>query len=221
MGASGIAALAIALFVALPLVLHFQRRRDEELVCERWCFRMTPAAAEEYELLRDEIERSLGTADATHAAAMLLTGTARRRMLDLAVRAILERSEPLLREQLRLMLEVAWHLAAVSPPPHLERARFALAGARRLAALQTFLHSFLVGTRERFAFRVHTLGWVLHLVVRALRRGEGADRAKREQFDAAWGDYHVVGDETLQSYRLLLESIWAAPAADTVPRPAA
>jgi hypothetical protein len=220
MGTSGIAAVAIALFVALPLLLHFQRRRDEERVRDRWIFRMTPAAVEEYELLRDEVRQSLGSADATYAAALLMSGVARRRMLDLAVKSILERSEPLLREQLQLMLEVAWHLAAVSPPPRLEQARFALASARRLAAVQALFHGFLVGTRERFAFRLHTLRWVLRLVVRALRRGEDPDERVRT-FHAAWDDYRVVGDEALQSYRLLLESIWAVPAADTVPRPVA
>jgi hypothetical protein len=221
MGPSGLAALALALFVALPLLMYYQRRRDEDLVREQWCFRMTPAAMEEYEELREQVGLSLRSADATYAAAVLLTGTARRRMLDLAVQSILERSEPLLREQLELMLDVARHLAAVSPPPHLSRARFALSHTRWLAGLHAVVHGFLVGTHERFAFRLHVLVWALRLVARALRRGAGPDERAREAFTKAWGDYRVVGDETLQSYRLLLESIWAIPMADRVPRPAA
>ena len=218
MGLTSIGLLLVATLAVLPILL-LQGRRDEERVAKRWCFLMSPTAREEFDRTRNDLIRRLRCADASYAAALAMTGAARRTMLDLGLEALVETS-PRLLSLVDTMLEFARQLAAIAPAPPISVRRFKGKDVQTLAAIQAVVHYFLVTTRERYAFRLYFISRAIRTLVTYMRTGSAREGLMLSRTRNAWSDYHVLNDETIESYRLLLISIAAVPAADRVERPA-
>ena len=218
MDSTGIALLAVAGLAGLP-VLYALGRRDEARAQEQWSFLMSRWAQIEYDELKAELAQSVRAADHMHEAAKLMDRTGRRQALDLGMRVLVKESQTLF-ELLTMMLDLARRLCAIQPAPPLAPRRFSMRPVRLLARLHSVLHQLVVTTKERFAFRLYILGHAIRAVVRYMRREIGGTHPSREDTEAAWGDYHALNDETLESFRILLASMAAVPTEDRVERPA-
>jgi hypothetical protein len=218
MGVTSLIAVLGALAV-LP-VLRALGRRSERETLRRWSFVVSPAARELFEEIRHELRADLDCADASYAAALALTGRAKRRMLDVAVDDLLETTPGVL-DLLRQAAEFSRKLAVLSPARPLARRRFRHRDVRGWAGVHDAVRPFLVSLRERFAFRVYVLRQAVRIVARYLsgERARGSyDRPSR--LDAAWTDYRTLSDDALESFRLVLASATACRAEERVPRPA-
>ena len=202
MGPSVVAPL-VGLLVAVALVL--QGRRNEALTLRRWCFVLTPAGRAEHDRVRRWIERRVVTSRSAYAAALELSGQAKRELLDAAIAVRLE-TEPRLLELLRTMARLARQLEAIQPcrpvaPSSLRTPRLAL-----LAVVAVAVHQVLVSMLERFLFRLFVIrrGIGMSATVLLQPRSTGA-------LDDGWRDYETLTGEALASLGVLMASASAVP----------
>ena len=181
---------------------------------------MSPGAREEFDRTRAELERGIRRADTSYSAALAMTGRARRMMLDLGLRCLVETS-PRLIALIQTMVDFGAQLATVAPAPPLAPRRLEYEPLKILAAVQVAVHHLLVSTRERFAFRLYFIRRGIYTLVAYLRTAKAREAKMQDKTHAAWADYHVLNEETIESFRLLLVSIVAVPAAGRVERPRA
>jgi hypothetical protein len=210
-GPSVLAPFVVAVLLA---ALYLQGRRNEHLANRRWCFVMTREGAAEYERVAAWLGQREVTARSAYAAALALSGEARRSMLDACLGEVLETSPGLL-ACIGNMRRVAAQLEEIQPLPPIAAGSYR---TRRLAwsvAAAAAVHHVLAGTGERFRFRLHVLrrGVLLCWRLLATERDRGT-YAQPRLLDDAVADHQALSRDTLESFRALLASIAAVPVAE-------
>jgi hypothetical protein len=138
------------------------------------------------------------------------------RLLDLAG-AVIEEAVPSRLKRLQALTALCRMATALLPIPALLPSHFRLAEIATLAGAARLVHGILVGTRERFAFRISVLGLCYRLVRRAARKSTAEARkqprsaAPWRAFDQGLSDLIALDEAHAESVRLLLLSFAEHP----------
>ena len=205
----------------LPVILVLSGRRASRAAVKNWEVFLTPRAEEAYVGLTANTNADLELADvAFEGAAQARAAGAHMKALELLDMGcqLIEDYCPSMLRSLRAMAVLSRMVAAITPMRPLRPEGFQLAQMTQLAHLHAFLHQFLVGTGERFRLRLMILGRGFRLVGRLVTRSTARIQASEVGVDREWArldlaraDLRTLTDESLDSLRILVESLAAQP----------
>jgi hypothetical protein len=207
----------------LPVVLYVSGRRASRAAVKNWNMFLTPANKGAFVRVEAETRAELELADVAFEgaaqAAAAGADTKSMQMLDMGCELI-ERYCPTMLQSLKAMAVLSRMVAAITPMPTLRPKDFRLSQLAQLAYLHAFLHQFLVGTGERFRLRLMILGRGFRLIGRLVARSASRIRDREEGAVEEWGrlalaraDLHALTNESLNSLRVLVETLETAPRA--------
>jgi hypothetical protein len=211
----------------LPVVLYLSGRRASRAAVRNWNMFLTPANKGAFVRVEAETRAELELADVAFEgaaqAAAAGADTKAMQMLDMGCELI-ERYCPTMLQSLKAMAVLSRMVAAITPMPTLRPKDFRLPQLVQLAYLHAFLHQFLVGSGERFRLRLMILGRGFRLLGRLVAKSAWRIRGREEGAAEEWGrlalaraDLRSLTDESLNSLRVLVETLETAPRAEHRP----
>ncbi|MEW5975348.1 MAG: hypothetical protein AB1898_06020 [Acidobacteriota bacterium] len=127
---------------------------------------------------------------------------------------VIERFTPSLLCLLAIMTHFSRMAAAITPVKPLVPEHFQLSEVANLAQLHRLLHQFVVSTGQRFRLKLHIIGKALSITSRYLLRHIEDVILRRSPEEKDWQqvvsisqDFQRLSDESLQSFRVLLDSL--------------
>lgn len=203
--------------VSTAVVLFLLGRRNESAVKRDWALLLSPAGEKLYNRLETRVQSDLALADITYDRAFevreLGSVDEAIRLLDVGYR-IIENFAPSMLKLLAAMATFSRMVSAMAPVRPLRPSQFRLAEIVSLAYLNSLLHQFLVSTAERYRLRVYVLGRCFGIATRYLfnstrRIAQRQSESEREweQIQATRHDFQSLTDESLESLRVLINSL--------------
>lgn len=201
--------------VALPIFLYAVARRSEEDTLRDWELVLTPKGQQRLEAAQSHAAAELAILDWTYEQAREAEKLGRSeealRLLDSGCRLI-EAYCPSWTKSLAAMSALSRMVSAMGRVVPLKPQAFRLQELAQLARLNQFVHQFLVTAGERFRLRLYILarafGTLLRVVVRSKVQSSAQDVLVNWQaVEAARHDVHTLSDESIATFRLLLESL--------------
>lgn len=207
-------------------VLVLLGRRNERAVRRDWALLLSPRGERLYRRVEDKVQTDLALADSLYDEAFnvreLGSVDEAIRLLDVGAR-IIENFAPSMLRLLAAMATFSRMVSAMAPVRPLRPKDFRLAEIVSLAYLNRLLHQLLVSSAERFRLRVYILGRCFGVATRYLLGATGRiarrqDESEREwqQIQAIRNDFQSLTDESLESLRVLIDSLDREKRADVL-----
>jgi hypothetical protein len=221
--------LVLWTFIALStfgtaIVLLLLKHRDEAAVNRDWDTLLSGKGEKLYHSIELRMQTELDLADMAYGEALAVRELGSMdeaiRLLDVGYK-IIEKFAPSMMRLLTTMAQFTRMISAIAPIRPLRPRDFRLAQLASLAGLERLIHQFVVSAKERFRLKLYVLGRGFALASRYLLQSTEAIALKKPDAEKEWDqinairhDFQTLTDESMDSLRILLTSLAAAPPID-------